>query len=47
MRVNQSGSLILTSYLIDLLFKHEDGDSKFLRNIDELAPDYMVSYPIK
>jgi hypothetical protein len=47
MRVNQSGSFHLTSYLIDLLFNPEDGDSKFLRNVVEILPDFMTSYPVR
>jgi hypothetical protein len=33
--------------LLDLLFEPEDGGSMFLRNVDELQPDYMASYPVK
>jgi hypothetical protein len=34
-------SLCFLGLLLDL----DDGDSPFLRNVDKLLPDYMVSHP--
>jgi hypothetical protein len=41
----QDCSLVHISFLLGLLFKHEDGGSMFFWNIGWLSTDYMMLYP--